>query len=87
MALNTRIYVVQGKDATIAERLVRTHHPSRAVEHVSSAMFEARVASQEDIVRLMELGVRVEDPNAGEAPVSGSDQAPAPQSDSLPAGN
>lgn len=71
--INTRIYVVSGKDGLLAERLVRTSHPARALEHVVASLCEVRVASQDDLERLLPLGVKVERP--GEAP---ADSAPAP---------
>jgi hypothetical protein len=60
MKTETRIYIVAGKDAGIALRLIRTTHPARAMAHVADSMLEARVATQEDLERLLPLGVKVE---------------------------
>lgn len=59
----TRIYIVAPKTGG-AKRLVRAHHPSRALHHVAEAAFTVEVASQDDLVELIGEGVVVE--NAGE---------------------
>jgi len=58
MSTSTRIYII-----TQAEkwRLVRASHPSQALMHVAKDLLTVRVASQDDIVAALTLGVKVED--------------------------
>ena len=58
MSTTTRIYII-----TQAEkwRLVRASHPSQALMHVAKDLLSVRVASQDDIVAALTLGVKVED--------------------------
>jgi len=58
MSTSTRIYII-----TQAEkwRLVRASHPSQALMHVAKDLLSVRVASQDDIVAALTLGVKVED--------------------------
>lgn len=57
MATPTRIYTVSdGK----ADRLVRATHPSNALMHVARGAFTVRVASQDDLERLLKSGATVE---------------------------
>ena len=58
MSTTTRIYII-----TQAEkwRLVRASHPSQALMHVAKDLLTVRVASQDDIVAALTLGVKVED--------------------------
>lgn len=53
--MTTRIYVASDSTGK-TERLVRATHPGQALRHV----FTARVATQEDLERLITRGVRVE---------------------------
>lgn len=53
----TRIYIVTGPTGT---RLVKATAPSQAITHVAKAAFDARVASQDDLVEAIGNGVKVE---------------------------
>lgn len=57
MATATRIYIVTGPTGT---RLVKAAVPSQAITHVARSAFEARVASQDDLVDALSNGVKVE---------------------------
>lgn len=68
MASETRIYVVQPKGATGAEkpsaaRLVRAPNPSQVANHITRD-FSIAIATHDDLERLLGAGVRVE--KAGE---------------------
>lgn len=58
----TRIYVVAKRDGS-EERLVRAGHKFSAHRHVTTTAYGTRLATQEDILRLRDEGVMVE--NAG----------------------
>jgi hypothetical protein len=53
----TRIYIVTGPTGT---RLVKASAPSQAITHVARSAFDARVASQDDLVEAVGNGVKVE---------------------------
>ena len=53
----TRIYIVTGPTGT---RLVKASAPSQAITHVARSVFDARVASQDDLVEAVSSGVKVE---------------------------
>jgi hypothetical protein len=53
----TRIYIVTGPTGT---RLVKAAAPSQAITHVAKSEFNARVASQDDLVQALSNGVKVE---------------------------
>jgi hypothetical protein len=53
----TRIYIVTGPTGT---RLVKAAAPSQAITHVAKSEFDARVASQDDLVQALSNGVKVE---------------------------
>jgi hypothetical protein len=57
MATATRIYIVTGPTGT---RLVKASAPSQAITHVARSVFDARVASQDDLVEAVSNGVKVE---------------------------
>lgn len=60
---NGRIYLVRnGK----SEHLVRATHPSRAIAHVveTHMALTAEVASQDDLVRVVSSGGKVEEPSS-----------------------
>lgn len=61
----TRRYVVYGKDGLVAERMILAPTQAAAVAFVARSMLDARVASPDDIERLVSMGVRTEKP--GEA--------------------
>jgi len=53
----TRIYIFTGPTGT---RLVKAAAPSQAITHVAKSEFDARVASQDDLVQALSNGVKVE---------------------------
>ncbi len=55
----TRIYVVAKRDGS-EERLVRAGHKFTAHRHVTSTSYATRLATQEDLERLLPKGVKVE---------------------------
>lgn len=57
-----RIYVVHHKHSK-ASKLIRATNQSQAVRHVTEDEYDCRVAQQDDLVRLVAEGVKVE--NAG----------------------
>lgn len=57
-ATPTRIYVVTEDGAS--PRLVRATYSSTAIRHASFLRFQARVATQADLEKLITAGVRVE---------------------------
>jgi hypothetical protein len=57
--MNSRIYIARDTNSKV-ERLVLAGHRAAAVKHC----FTAELASQQDLVRLIESGVRVEYANA-----------------------
>ena len=60
--MSNRIYIVKQDKK---ERLVRAVSAAAAIRHVSYPMFEARVASQQDLVNLIGQGVKVEEAGPG----------------------
>lgn len=65
----TRVYMAAPKrpdceQAPVQRRLVRATHPSRALHHVAADEYSVEVASQEDLITLLEDGVKVEDVKA-----------------------
>jgi len=65
---NTRIYrVIQNSDGTPADaiyHLVRAQSAAQAIRHVSSPIFTAEVASQNDLVDLLGKGIKVREANS-----------------------
>lgn len=55
----TRIYLVTDK-ATKKQRLVRATHPAPALRHVADDAFTVGVASQDELLKCFEAGVKVE---------------------------
>jgi hypothetical protein len=53
----TRIYIVTGPTGT---RLIKAAAPSQAITHVAKSEFDARVASQDDLVEALSRGIKVE---------------------------
>lgn len=70
MAVSTRIYIVanaQARDAAgneIPARLVRAPNASQALRHVAADTLAVAVASQDDLIRLIAAGVKVEEKSA-----------------------
>jgi hypothetical protein len=60
--MSTRIYLVFDT-ATLKKRLVRSANAAQAVRHVVKSRFEVGVAGQNELVALLQDGVRVEDIN------------------------
>lgn len=63
MSTPQRRYVVYGKDGMIAERMVMSATKAAAVAHVAVSMLEARLASPDDIERLVSMGIKTERPS------------------------
>lgn len=62
MTASKRIYAVHDTDAPDKHvRLVRTTHQARAIHHVIGPRFKAEVPSQDQLVALLQAGVKVED--------------------------
>lgn len=55
----TRVYVVSKADGT-DERLVRATYRHMAERHIAAQLFRSRIASKDDLERLITSGVRVE---------------------------
>lgn len=69
MPTPSRIYVIRSKGSENdpdQTSLVRAPTKSQALRHVAESCFIATVASQEELVQLLQHGVEVE--NAGEEP-------------------
>jgi hypothetical protein len=64
MADNRRVYVVHHKHSKTS-RLVRAANQSQAIRHATEEDYDCKVASQDDCIRLVAEGVKVE--NAGGA--------------------
>lgn len=72
-----RIYKVNTPEPGIA--LVRANGPRQAVAHVVGNFFQASVATQEDLVKLIKDGVTVEEAGEepdGQQPLLGGGEAP-----------
>lgn len=61
----TRIYLVGTPNGV---RLVRATVRQQALSHAANAMFTVRVASQDDLVNAMEMGIKIENYKAPEQP-------------------
>jgi len=55
-----RIYLIGAADPHLSTRLVRASNRHQALTHVAQTLFTVRVASQEDLVAYLALGVQVE---------------------------
>lgn len=70
--MTTRIYVITikpiGLELKTTHRLVRTSSPAQALRHVVDNMMSAEYASQDDLVRLLGAGVKVEAVNVEDNP-------------------
>ncbi len=55
-----RLYVIERSDNK-SERLVRAHFKHMAERHVSQQLIKGRIATKDDIERLIMAGVRPED--------------------------
>lgn len=61
----SRIYLV---GTPTGVRLVRATVRQQALSHAANAMFTVRVASQDDLVQAMEMGIKIENYKAPEQP-------------------
>jgi hypothetical protein len=68
----TRIYLVGSSDPAFPVRLVKASIRQQALSHVAQSLFTVRVASQEDLIKALSSGIKVE--NARDA-----DQLELPQ--------
>lgn len=59
----SRIYLVGTPNGV---RLVRATVRQQALSHAANAMFTVRVASQDDLVNAMEMGIKIENYKAPE---------------------
>ena len=57
--MSTRIYLVTDRE-TQAKRLIRASSQAQAVRHAVAKRFDAEVASQDDLVQLLDAGQAVE---------------------------
>lgn len=67
MAAKSRLYRVIDNEGNAADRLVEAGGQAQAIRHVARERYEARVATQHEIVKLVSTGVLVE--------VAGADNA------------
>lgn len=58
--MTQRIYAVRDNRPEGRTRLVRATHPAHAVKHVAESAFSVAIASQDDLVKLLGMGVEVE---------------------------
>ncbi len=68
MKAETRIYVVAGGGGK--DRLIRATSRAQAVRHVAAGVFKVKVASQDDLIRILTAGGSTETA----VDVSGTDQ-------------
>jgi hypothetical protein len=62
-----RIYCVSDGNT---DYLVRAYSRSQAIRHVATKKYQSRVATQEDIVRCLQAGVKIEAANESEQPTA-----------------
>lgn len=68
--MSTRIYKVSSGKYV---RLVRASNQHQALRHVATDVYTTRVATQNDIVECMQLGLKVEDASSEPAGEAGGD--------------
>jgi len=61
-----RIYIVGSNDPAHPVRLVKAAVRQQALTHVAQSVFTVRVASQDDLVKALGDGVKVENARDGE---------------------
>ena len=61
--MSTRIYLVTDRD-TQAQRLISAANQAQAIHHAVKGRFEAKVASQSELVQHIEAGHKVEPASA-----------------------
>lgn len=64
--MSTRIYLVTDRE-TQAKRLIRAGSQAQAIRHAAASQFGAAVAGQDDLVQMLDAGIRVEDASKAEA--------------------
>lgn len=64
-ANSTRIYLVGMGDK---QRLVRANNRNEALNHVVASMTTVQIADQEQLVKALDAGIKVEDAKQGEQP-------------------
>lgn len=57
--MSTRIYLVTDRE-THAKRLIRAGNQAQAIRHAAQSRFAIEVASQDDLVQLLDAGQKVE---------------------------
>lgn len=76
---NTRIYAVKPKGADIPPRLIRASTQAQAMRHGARDTLQCAVASQDDIVRAINAGAKVEtssdEPEPPPTPLTATDIA------------
>lgn len=61
MATTTRVYKVKPKaDGGEKARLVRASHPAHALRHVADGEYQVEVASQDDLITMLQSGCPIE---------------------------
>ncbi|MEY8688409.1 MAG: hypothetical protein AB9M53_00835 [Leptothrix sp. (in: b-proteobacteria)] len=68
----TRIYLVTSTITPGTDRLIDATSPAQAVRHVARDTLAVEVAGQQDIVRLLTAGTKVERAGADEPATTGS---------------
>ena len=63
--MSTRIYLVTDRE-TQAKRLIRAGSQAQAIRHAAASQFSATMAGQDDLVQMLDAGIRVEDASRGE---------------------
>lgn len=66
MATQQRIYIVGSSDPALPVRLVKAAVRQQALTHVAQSLFTVRVATQDDLVKSLTEGVKIENARDGE---------------------
>lgn len=61
-----RIYLVGSNDPAFPTRLIKAAVRQQALTHVAQSLFTVRVASQDDLVKALTNGVKIENARDGE---------------------
>jgi len=61
-----RIYLIGSSDPAFPVRLVKATVRQQALTHVAQSLFTVRVASQDDLVKALTAGVKIENARDGE---------------------
>lgn len=62
---NKRVYVIHNRHSG-KNHLVRAATPAQAISHITRSEYACKVAEQDDLIRLVAEGVKVEDTGGGE---------------------